>query len=62
MIIEGVNFNEEQVQKMKREDFISRHESALWQNRDAATRKKMLEQAYDLIVKPAKSKKKSETD
>ncbi len=59
MIFECVNFNEEEVKKMSRSEFIERHIDHLWKNRDEATRKKMLSQAYRLIV-PAKTRKKSD--
>lgn len=45
MIFERVNFNDEEVKKMSREEFESRHIGVLWQNRDIDTRKKMLSQA-----------------
>lgn len=61
MIYERVNFNPDVVGKMSKEGFISMHIGCLWQDRDKATRRKMLEQAYDMIVKPTKKpKQKSE--
>lgn len=54
MIFEGVNFNEESVRKMSRDEFESRHIALFWLDRDEATRKKMLGQAYDLIKKPVR--------
>lgn len=57
MIFERVNFNEEEVKKMSREDFESRHVDLFWLDRDEATRKKMLGQVYDLINKPARQTK-----
>lgn len=63
MIFEGVNFNEEQVKMMSREDFVARHEILFWQDREASIRKKMLGQVYDLVTKPAaKAKKKVENN
>lgn len=56
MIFEGVNFNDEAVRKMSRDEFESRHIGLFWQNRDEATRKKMLGEAYDRICKPTKGK------
>lgn len=58
MIFEGVNFNEEEVRKMTQDEFESRHIDLFWLDRDKATRKKMLSQAYGLINKPAKRSKK----
>lgn len=57
MIYERVNFNPDVVGKMGKEEFISMHIGCLWQDRDEATRRKMLEQAYGMIVKPAKKPK-----
>ena len=57
MIFERVNFNDEEVKKMTRDEFISRHIDQFWLNRDEATRKNMLSQVYDLIVRPAKQTK-----
>ena len=60
MIFEGVNFNEEEIRKMEQDKFESMHIDLFWQNRDEATRKKMLGQVYELVNKPArKSKQKS---
>lgn len=59
MIFERVNFNDEEVKKMTRDEFISRHIDMFWLNRDEATRKNMLSQVYDLIVRPAKQTKKN---
>lgn len=61
MIFERVNFNEEVIRGMSREDFESKHIDHLWLDRDKATRKKMLSQVYGMITKPPRqSKKKSE--
>lgn len=61
MIFENVNFNEEEIKKMSRDEFESRHINLFWLDRDEATRKKMLGQVYDIINKPAKpSKQKTE--
>lgn len=57
MFYERVNFNEEEVKKMSREDFESRHINLFWLDRDEATRKKMLGEVYDIIHKPAKQTK-----
>lgn len=61
MIFERVNFNEEGIKKMSREEFVSRHLDLFWLDRDEATRKKMLGEVYDIINKPArKTKRKTE--
>lgn len=57
MIFERVNFNAEEIKKMSRDEFESRHINLFWLDRDEATRKKMLGQVYDLITKPAKRTK-----
>lgn len=57
MFYERVNFNEEEVKKMSREGFESRHLNLFWLDRDEATRKKMLGEVYDIINKPAKRTK-----
>lgn len=57
MFYERVNFNEEEVKKMSREDFESRHLDLFWLDRDEATRKKMLGEVYDIINKPVKQAK-----
>ncbi len=54
MIFEGVNFSEETVRAMTRAEFESRHVGILWPDRDEAARRKMLGQAYALIVKPGR--------
>lgn len=54
MILDGVNFNEEEVRKLARDEFESRHIDLFWLDRDEETRKKMLGKAYDLITKPVR--------
>lgn len=58
MIIDNVNFNDAAVRGMSREDFEAMHFGAIWQDRDEATRKKMLSDAYDRIsgAKPKRQK------
>ncbi len=51
MIFERVNFNDEEIKKMSRDEFESRHINLFWLDRDEATRKKILGQVYDLITK-----------
>lgn len=57
MIVEGINFFEEAIKTMSREEFEARHINLFWQDRDEATRKKMLGDVYDSIVKPAPKSK-----
>lgn len=57
MIFEGVNFNEKAIGQMSFEKFEQQHVNLFWKDKDAATRSKMLKQAYGLIVKPAKPTK-----
>ena len=57
MIFERVNFNDEEIKKMSRDEFESRHINLFWLDRDEATRKKIHGQVYDLITKPAKRTK-----
>jgi|GEM_PF-3410369 len=59
MIFERVNFNNAEVKKMTREEFVSRHVGILWPDRDEATRKKMLGQVYDLVNMPPKQAKRN---
>ena len=56
MRYEGVTFYEENVMKMSREAFVSRHVKILWPDLKESDRKKMLNTVYDLIVKPEKKK------
>lgn len=58
MIIDRVNFSDDAVKSMSREDFEKMHIGVLWQDRDEATRGKMLSDAYDRIsgVKPKRRK------
>lgn len=56
MIVANVNFNEEVIKTLSREKFLAMHINLLWQDRDEATRKKMLNEVYDSIVKPPKGK------
>lgn len=60
MLFEQVNFNEEEIRKMSREEFESRHIGLFWLDREEATRKKMLGQVYDLIKPARQTKRKTE--
>lgn len=58
MIVDGVNFNEAVVAAMSEEEFIERHLGHFWRDKDEATRRKKLKQAYELTAKkPAKPRK-----
>ena len=50
MIFERVNFNEEVIRQMSREEFESRHIDDFWQDRDEETRRRMLAEVYDMIT------------
>lgn len=54
---ENVTFLKEPVKGLSKEEFIARNVGVFWQDREEATRKKMLGQVYDLINKPAKKRK-----
>lgn len=58
MIFERVNFNEEQVRRMSREEFEATHIGVLWPDRDEDTRRRMLSEAYSLVCPPARSGRK----
>lgn len=63
MIVDGVNFNEEVVAQMTKEEFIEKHIDFFWKDKDRETRRKKLEQAYELTAnksaKPRKRKSES---
>lgn len=46
MIYEGVTFVEAEVKKMGEQDFVKTMLPVFWQDRDEATRKKMLADVY----------------
>lgn len=56
MIYEGVNFYEDVIKKMSYEEFEASHLKVYWLDCDEATRKKMLKEVYESIVKPAAKK------
>lgn len=59
MIFEKVNFNERVIKATSYEDFEAKHIGVLWQNRDEATRKKMLTEVYNLITSNRRRKQKN---
>lgn len=61
MKIDGVNFYEDAVAKMNREDFIAMHVGVFWQDRDEETRLKMLSDVYQRICGPKPKKQKKES-
>ena len=58
MIIDRVNFSDDAVKSMSREEFEEMHIAVLWQDRNEETRRKMLSDAYDRITgeKPRRQK------
>lgn len=51
MKVEGVNFVDEEVKKMKKEDFISRHKGCMFlEGRKDNEKKNILSDIYDKIV------------
>ncbi|MCF0219324.1 MAG: hypothetical protein HUK14_06040 [Muribaculaceae bacterium] len=52
---EGVTFVKSACLKLSREDFVKQHIDVFWTDRDKATRRKMLNKAYDLIAPPVKA-------
>ncbi len=54
MIYEGVNFFEEAIGKMTKEEFVTGHLHDFWLDREERVRRKMLSDVYGLIVKPKK--------
>lgn len=59
---EGVTFVMEWCLAMSRADFISLHLPVFWQDRDKATRRKMLGQAYDLMAQKRKGEQPPEEE
>ena len=57
MIYEGVTFVEAEVKKMGEQDFVKTMLPVFWQDRDEATRKKMLADVYSRITGKGKRKK-----
>jgi len=53
MIIEKVNFIDEAVKSMTKEEFIEKHKDVVWQDRKLKVRLKMLSDAYNVITKEA---------
>lgn len=56
MIVDRVNFNEDAIRMMSRDEFISRHIGLVWRDRDIDTRKKMLREVFDMIKPPGQKK------
>lgn len=51
MQVEGVTFNERLVKQMSRSDFIRIHLPVCFLDRDVKSRKRMLSEIYDRILK-----------
>lgn len=51
MTFEGVTFVDDAVLKMSREEFVERHKDCFWQDRTEDDRRKMLEDAYEIIIR-----------
>ena len=49
MMFEKVSFSDELCSAMTKEEFVELHGKALWQDRTEEDRRKMLEDAYELI-------------
>lgn len=49
MEVEGVNFIDEVVRKMKKKEFVEKHKDAFFAGRSMADREKILENVYDRI-------------
>ena len=54
---ENVTFLKEPAKQLTRDEFIALHLNVFWQNRDEATRRKMLGEVHDLITGTKKAKK-----
>lgn len=61
MIVDRVNFNDDEVRKLSREDFIAMHAGVFWQDREEETRLKMLSDVYDRICGPKPKKQRKES-
>lgn len=49
MIVEGVNFNDSLVRKMKKKDFVREMKSVFFQDRQTEERELLLSSVYDRI-------------
>lgn len=50
MKVEGVNFVDEEVKKMKKREFINKHKTAFFLDRTETERENILSDIYDRIV------------
>jgi hypothetical protein len=53
VIFECVNFDEADACLLSKEQFVEKYMSVLWQDRNEGDRRKMLEDAHDVITKGA---------
>ena len=60
MIVDGVNFIEGRIKGMPLKTFVDSHIGVFWQDRDKATRRKMLEEVYNEINPPLEEEKPQE--
>lgn len=49
MEVEGVNFVDDMVKKMKKRDFVDKHKNVFFPSRSVSDREKILEDVYDRI-------------
>ena len=49
MTFEGVTFVDDAVRSMSMDEFVERHKDCFWQDRTEEDRRKMLEDAYEII-------------
>lgn len=50
MKVEGINFVDEEVRKMKKKEFINKHKSSFFLDRTEMERENILSDIYDKIV------------
>lgn len=50
MKVEGINFVDEEVRKMKKKDFVNKHKTTFFLDRSELERESILSDIYDRIV------------
>lgn len=50
MKVEGINFVDEEVRKMKKKDFVNKHKATFFLDRSELERENILSDIYDKIV------------
>ena len=53
VIFECVNFDKADACRLRKEQFVEKYMDVLWQDRNEGDRRKMLEDAHDVITKGA---------